>query len=233
MAVLQDSICRSCPHLGESVFSELADEQLDHFCKLKFIHHYKKDQKIFYEGEPNLGLFILCSGTVKLSRSSRFGRRQIVGLSGPCGLLEGKDMFLKDRRTVSAEAMEDCVVCFVKREEFLDLMKRHPQIALGLIERLAVELDAAEEKIGAFAVLDVRRRLADLLIRLAGRYGKPTPDGPLIGIHLTREDIAEMTGTTHETVIRTLSSFKKENLIRDFQKQILLTNEERLRRIAG
>ena len=170
---------------------------------------------------------------MKISRSSRFGRRQILGLSGPCGILEGKDLFLKDRRTVSAEAIEDSVVCFVKRDQFLDLMKRHPKIAIGLIEQLAIELDQAEDTIGALAVLDVRRRLADLLLRLAGRYGEPIPGGLRIAIRLTREDIAEMTGTTHETVIRILSSFKKEKLIREVRKQILLTNEERLRRIAG
>jgi len=233
MAALQDSVCKSCPHLGQSIFSELQEDQLDGFCSLKYVHHYKREQRIFYEGEPNLGLFILCSGKVKISRSSRFGKRQILGLAGPCGLLEEKDLFLKDQRTVSAVAMEDSVVCFVKREDFLALMKRQPQIAFRLVERLAVELEEAEGRIASLSALDVRRRLAGLLLRLAHRHGTLTSDGPLIEIELTREEIAEMTGTTHETVIRILSGFKKENLIREFQKQILLTNEERLRRIAG
>ena len=232
MVFVQESVCKVCPYQKESVFSDLTESGLNEFCGLKLVSHYRKDQRIFYEGEPNLGLFILCSGTVKLTRSSRLGRRQIISITGPCGLLEGKDLFLKDRRTVTAEAMEDCVVCFVKKEDFLDFLKLNPQVAVKMIEQLSRELEQAEERIEALAGMDAKKRLADLLLRLAKQYGKVTPEGRLIEFTLTREEMAEMVGTTQETVIRVLSGFRKEGVIKDLEKQILLINEERLKRLA-
>ena len=232
MVFVQESVCKVCPYRKDSVFSDLTEARLDEFCGLKVVSHYKKDQRIFYEGEPNLGLFILCSGKIKLSRSSKLGRSQIMSITGPCGLLEEKDLFVKDRHTVTAEAMEDCVVCFVKKEEFLDFLKLNPQVAVKIIEQLSRELGQAEERIEAMAVMDVKGRLADLLLRLSKQYGKATPEGRLIEIALTREELAEMVGTTQETVIRVLSGFRKERLIMDIEKQILLINEERLKRIA-
>jgi CRP-like cAMP-binding protein len=232
MGLAQESICKLCPHRSESVFSDLAEERLDQFCRFKLVNHYKKDQRIFYEGEPNLGLFVLCAGKIKLSRTTRFGRKQIIGIADPCGLLEEKDLFLSDRHSASAEAMEDSVVCFIKKENLLDFLTLNPQVALRIIEQLAKELERAQEKIQSLTAMDARRRLAELLLRLADQYGKETPDGRCIEISLTREEIAEMTGMTQETVIRLLSGFRREHLIKESGKRITLIHEERLRKIV-
>lgn len=73
MTVDQESVCRVCPHRKDSVFSELEESRLEEWCKLKIVTIYRKDQRIFYESEPSLGLHIVCSGRVKLSRSSPMG----------------------------------------------------------------------------------------------------------------------------------------------------------------
>ncbi len=232
MVDLQDSICRVCPHRGESVFSGLQEARLNKFCGLKHVGHYKKDQRIFYEGEPALGLFILCSGKVKLSRSSKVGRKQILGITGPCGLLEEKDLFIHDRRSVTAEAMEDSTVCFVRREDFIDFLRLNPEVALKMVEQLSRELEEAENRIEALSALDSRRRVAQLLLSLSARYGRDTADGRLIDIRLTREEMAELVGATQETVIRVLSGFKREMLIAEVDKNLLLKNEDRLKRMA-
>jgi CRP/FNR family transcriptional regulator len=156
-----------------------------------------------------------------------------MDITGPCGLLGEKDLFLRDRRTLTAEAMEDSVVCFVKKEDFLGFLRQNPEVAVKMIEQISSELQQAEEKIEALTVMDSKRRVADLLLRLAKQYGREKPEGTLIEITLTREEMAEMIGTTQETVIRVLSGFRKEGLIKDFEKQTLLTNPERLKRIAG
>lgn len=232
MVSLQESVCKICPYRKESVFSDLPEARLDQFCDLKLVSYYKKDQRIFYEGEPNPGLHILCSGKVKLSRSSKLGRRQIIRITGPCGLLEEKDLFLYNRHTVTAEAMEESVVCFVYKQDFLEFLKHSPEVALKMVEQIARELQQAEDKIEALTALDARRRLAGLLLSLAEQYGKVTPDGKLIEVALTREEMAEMVGTTQETVIRLLSGFRREKLIKDFEKHLLLINEKRLKRLA-
>ncbi len=233
MVTVQESVCKVCRYRKDSVFCNLTEARLDEFCDLKLVSYYKKDQRIFYEGEPNPGLHILCSGKVKLSRSSKLGRRQIIRITGPCGLLEEKDLFLHNRHTVTAEAMEESVVCFVYKQDFLEFLKHNPEVALKMGEQLAMELQQAEDKIEALTALDARKRLAGLLLSLAEQYGKVTPDGKLIEVGLTREEMAEMVGTTQETVIRLLSGFRREKLIKDFEKRLLLINEKRLKGISS
>ena len=148
----------------------------------------------------------------------------------------GKGVFRKCDgcgETLTAEAMEDSVVCFVKREYFVEFLKQNSEVAVKMIGQLSKELMRAEEKIEALSVMDAKRRVADLLLRLAKQYGRENAEGILIEISLTREEMAEMVGTTQETVIRILSGFRKEGLIKDFEKQILVMNEERLKRITG
>ncbi len=233
MVPVPESVCKTCPHRGQSVFRDLTPSQLDAFCRLKVVTPYKKGQRIFYEGEPSLGLFILCAGTVKISRSSTAGKRQIIAISSPCGLLAAKDLFVHTRRSVTAEAMDDCVVCFVKKDDFLHFLKEHQTVALRIIESLSRELEHAEETVHTFTAMDAKQRLANILIRLARRYGRMTPEGRLIEITLTREEIAEMAGTTHETAIRILSGFRKDRVIKDLEKRILVVNEGRLERMAS
>lgn len=232
MTVGQESVCRVCPHRKDSVFSELEDSRLEEWGRLKLVTAYQKDQRMFYESEPSLGLHIVCSGRVKLSRSSPMGRKQIFAIEEPCGLLEEKDLFRAGRHTVTAEAMDDCVVGFVKRDEFHAFLRQNPSVALRMIERLAGELQRAEDTLHSFVTMDVKRRVADLMLRLAGRFGRPSPEGRVINVALTREEWAEMVGTTQETVIRVLSALRKDAVIAEHDQRIVLLDDERLRRIA-
>lgn len=233
MASVPESVCKTCPHRDQSVFRDLTPSQLDAFCRLKLVTHYNKGQRIFYEGEPSLGLFILCAGTVKISRSSTAGKRQIIAISAPCGLLGAKDLFVHARRSVTAVAMSECVEGFVKKDDFLHFLKEHPAVAVRVLECLSRELDHAEDTVHTLTAMDAKQRLAKLLIRLARQYGRITPEGRLIEIALTREEIAEMTGTTHETAIRILSGFRRDRVIRDIEKRILVVNAGRLERMAS
>ena len=228
-----ESVCKICPYKEESIFSNLSDRLLDELCQKKMVSHYKKDQRIFYEGEPSMGIFILCSGQVKLSRLSKLGKKQITGFRRPCGLLEEKDLFLNRRHTVTAEAMEDCVIGFVKEEDFKDFLRKNPSVGLKVIKELSKELEHAEEKIEALTEMDVKTRVATFILRLANEYGKETQEGCRIELFLTREEIAEVVGTTTESVIRVLSRFKKERIIKDSEKHILLVNKVLLQKIAG
>jgi CRP/FNR family transcriptional regulator len=215
------------------VLADLTDDRLEQFSRLKLVSRYRKHQRIFYEGEPNLGLSILCEGKVKLSRSSEGGKTQILDVTGPCGLLGEKDLFLSERRSVTAEAIEDCVVCFIKREQFLSFIEENPRVALRLIQHLSEQLARAEDRSFAFTSMDVKRRVAELLLNLASRHGRPARDGCVLDVSLSREDLAEMIGATPETVIRVLSAFRKDGVIADAGKRLVLRQPERLRRVAG
>jgi CRP/FNR family transcriptional regulator len=227
-----DSVCRLCPYREQSVFGDLPEPQLNEFCSLKLTSRYRKQQRIFYEGEPNLGISIVCSGKVKLSRSSPAGKTQILNIVGPCGLLEEKDLFLSDRHTVSAEALEDSTVCFVKKEQFLAFLSANPTVALRIIRHLSQELARSEDRSFALTSLDVKRRLAALLLELADRHGATVPEGRVINVPLTRENLAEMIGATPESVIRALSAFRKVGVLEDRAKQLVLLRPDHLRSLA-
>jgi CRP/FNR family transcriptional regulator len=107
--------CKDCFVLDRCVLSNISETQLDALDKQGIVCRYKKKQRIFYQGEPCLGLFILCSGQVKLTRANRFGKEQITGIVDPPGLLEEKDLFTTERHGVSAEAINDVTVTFLKK----------------------------------------------------------------------------------------------------------------------
>jgi len=224
--------CKDCLILDRCVLSNLTETQLNEMDKQGIVCHYKKKQRIFYQGEPCLGLFILCSGQVKLTRANRFGREQITGIIDPPGLLEEKDLFTTERHGVSAEAIDDVTVTFLKKEVLLNLFKKNPETALTMIVKLAQELEGAQDRIEAMTFKDGRRRLAELLLKLADQYGCIGADGILLNLKLTRAEIAEMMGTTQETAIRLLSRLKKEKLIKDDTQGILILNQGRLKQIA-
>ncbi|MEO6666098.1 MAG: Crp/Fnr family transcriptional regulator [Nitrospiria bacterium] len=232
MTVGQESICRVCPHRKDSVFSELTESRLEEWCNLKTVTLYRKDQRVFYESEPSLGLHIVCSGRVKLSRSSPMGRKQILAIEEPCGLLKENDLFRSERHTVTAEAMDESVVGFVTRDDFHAFLRKNPSVALRMLDHLAVELERVEDTLHSFVTMDVTRRLADLLLRLADRHGRAIPEGRLIDVALTREEWSEMIGTTPETVIRVLSAFRKGGMIAEHDKRVILLDEGRLKRTA-
>lgn len=232
MMLVKESVCRLCPYRTQSVFCDLPEPQLNEFCGLKLTSHYRKQQRVFYEGEPNLGISILCSGKVKLSRSSAAGKTHILNIVGPCGLLEEKDLFLSDRHSVSAEALEDSTICFVKKEQFLAFLSANPTVALRIIQHLSQELARAEDHAFALTWLDVKRRLAALLLELADRHGATLPEGRLIDVALTRENLSEMIGATPESVIRALSAFRKIGVLKDHAKQIVLLRPDHLRGLA-
>jgi CRP/FNR family transcriptional regulator len=225
-------VCRLCPYREQSVFGGLPEPQLNEFCGLKLTSRYRKQQRIFYEGEPNLGISIVCSGKVKLSRSSPSGKTQILNIVGPCGLLEEKDLFLSDRHAVSAEALEDSTVCFVKKDQFLAFLGANPSVALGIIQHLSQELARSEDRSFALTSLDVKRRLAALLLELADRHGATVPEGRVIDVPLTRENLAEMIGATPESVIRVLSAFRKIGVLKDHAKQIVILRPDHLKGLA-
>lgn len=232
MTKVREISCKDCLVLDRCVLSNLTEVQLDEMDKQGIICHYKKKQRIFYQGEPCLGLFILCSGQVKLTRANRFGKEQITGIINPPGLLEEKDLFTTERHGVSAEAIDDVTVTFLKKEVLLNLFKKNPETALAMIVKLAQELEGAQDRVEAMTFKDGRRRLAELLLKLADEYGQVSANGILLNLKLTRAEIAEMMGTTQETAIRLLSRLKKEKLIKDHTQGILILNQGQLKRIA-
>ncbi|MGH7166881.1 MAG: Crp/Fnr family transcriptional regulator, partial [Nitrospiraceae bacterium] len=194
---------------------------------------FEPNQVVFYEGHVCLGLYLLCAGRVKLTRTSARGHRVIVGILDAGGLIEQHAWRDGALHEVTCEAMEPSQICVIDKERYLALLKRNPGLAVKLLQSVSQELGAQTDRLEAFAFKTARERVAGLLLELAERFGRNTGDGLQVGIPLKREELAEMAGVAVETVIRLLGAFRDQGLVSLGEKTITLMNRDRLVRIAG
>lgn len=191
---------------------------------------YGADEAIFHEGTPAFGFFIICSGKAKLIKQGPAGKRQILKIVGPGELLGEENLFDGGTHTASARTLEPTRARFLKREDFLDFLKRHPMIALQLAEKVARELQGFQAKLIETAYESCRARLARLLLVLAEKYG--TVEGE-IQARISRTDLAEMAGISTETAIRTLGEFEERGLISLKRRKIAILDRAGLEELAA
>lgn len=224
--------CTTCGFRSKSVLCDLAGDDLCAFEKIKRSLVYEPHQTVFYEGHVCLGLYLLCMGKVKLTRSSARGQRQIVRIVGSGELIEKHAFRNGALHEVTCETMETSQICLIEKEPYLAVVRRNPDLALRLIQLLSSELGMHMDQLDQFTFKTARQRLAGLLLELGDRFGKKTDHGVLVGITLKREEVAEMAGVTVETAIRLLSAFRDEDLVSIDGRSITLLNPDRLTQIA-
>lgn len=226
--------CQGCRIRDKTVWASLEDDALEALAGERVASRYQKGDVIFHEGSPCTGLYNVCAGKVKLVRAGRGGRQTIVRMAGTGRTLGERDLFQADgRHSVTAQAMEDTVVCFLGKSALMERLRASPDMMLDMVRRLADALTQAEQRVESLATQDARHRLAGFLLELAREEGKPDGDMTRIGLRLTREEIAEVIGATLETTIRLMSAFKKEGLVKDADGHIVLLDLPRLGRIIG
>ncbi len=220
--------CVTCTSRLLGIFCALKGEALKEFNQNKTVNHYKKGQIIFYEGNQAFGLYCIYSGRVKLYKTGMGGRQQIVRIAGPADILGYRALFAEEPYHATAEALEDADICCIDKNAFFPVLAKNPELALGVIKKISQELRFAEDLATSIAQRPVRERMAALLLMLRQSYGKPTKKGIVIGLQLTREEMAEMVGITQETAIRLLSEFKKDKMIEVKEREITILNLEAL-----
>lgn len=212
------------------IFTELDKKGQHELRELMRSVEYKADEAIFHEGTPAFGFFIICSGKVKLIKQGPAGKRQILKIVGSGELLGEENLFDGGTHTASARTLEPTRARFLKREDFLDFLKRHPMVALRLAEKVARELQGFQAKLIETAYESCRARLARLLLALAERYG--TVEGEIRAC-ISRTDLAEMAGISTETAIRTLGEFEERGLVVLQRRKIRILDRARLEEIAA
>ena len=189
------------------------------------LRRYKKKDLIFTEGEHPRWLFFIRSGKVKLSKSNDNGKEFITKISSEGDFL-GYLSLLKDTPySESAVAMDNCEICFIPRAEFTALVFGNRDVAVQFVKMLASQVADQEQQLVDLAYNSVRKRVANMLVHLSKGNGNE--------IHLLREDMASLTGTVKETLIRTLSDFKQENLIDTTENGIRILNFQKLQAVPN
>lgn len=223
-------LCQQCPVRHLTCIADLPVLDLPEFQAFRITALYRPRQLIFHEGNPALGLHVVCHGSVKLYRSDRFGRDFIVDIATP-GTLLGELGADHEPYSTSAEALTEAQLSFLPRDALVRFIERHPKTAVRLVATLSRALGDTRRKAGVLALKRADARLAELLLHFADGAG--TGRGPTrIRVAYSRRELAEMIGVSTETAIRLLAKLRRGRMITVDGGDLVLTDVERLTRLA-
>jgi CRP/FNR family transcriptional regulator, nitrogen oxide reductase regulator len=195
------------------------------------LNRYEREADIFHQGEPCDRVHVLREGRVKIVHHEADGREVILEVVSPGEVFGGTVLFMPSH-PATARAMTDADVLSFAREVYVQLLSQQPAISQRLIRMLGARLHSMMG-LQIMAGERVERRLAHILIKLADRAGRPDPDGVLITVPLSRQDLADMAGTTLETAIRTMSRFRAQGwIVTRRGGYLVITAEDQLRQQA-
>ena len=190
------------------------------------INTYSKKQIIYQEGKyPNM-LFYIKSGKVKTHKTSDSGKELTIDLYGEGDFLGYNALLENSKYRETAEALDDCEVCIISKEEFEILINNSPDVAQKFIQLLAKNVSAKEEQLLSLAYNSLRKRVSNALLQLQDKY--KTAEDEKFSMHIFRSDIANIAGTATESLIRTLSDFKTEGLIQITEGNITIMDDKKL-----
>jgi len=176
----------------------------------------------FLQGDPADHLYVLTSGRVKLAQSSADGQQVLMRAIGPYTLFGAVALSQNEIYPVSAETVEACTALGWTKPSLMLFVSRYPALAMNAIHMMAAQVQEFQERFRQLATERVERRLARTLLRLASQTGRKTEEGVLIDLPLTRQDLAEMTGTTLFTVSRTLKQWEDQGLVISGRERVII-----------
>ncbi|MEK6691929.1 MAG: Crp/Fnr family transcriptional regulator [Nitrospirota bacterium] len=213
---------------GIPIFSSLTEKELKEIESLFAEEVVKKDEYIFWEGDPSNWLYVVSEGKVRVLKQSASGKDIILEIISSGDLFGGVAVLDKRPYPASAQAMENSKILKLSRSNILKILDSYPTVAIDIVTYMGKRLRDAHEMMRSLAAERVEKRIATILLRLAEKIGIEETGGTRLDINLTRLDLAEMAGTTVETAIRVMSKFGKEGLVDSHAKKIVITNKEKL-----
>ncbi|HET8797727.1 MAG TPA: Crp/Fnr family transcriptional regulator [Thermoanaerobaculia bacterium] len=204
--------CTTCTN--RKGFCDMPSQSVAAMERIKFTAMYPKGALLFVEGERPRGVFVLCSGKVKLTTSSSEGRTLIVRLAEAGEILGASAVLLHRAYEISAETIEPCQVNFIRTEEFMSWVQNDRDAMMSVARQLSGDYYAAQREIRAFGLAQTTsEKLARLVLDWCDESGERTDKGIRLKVLLTHEEIAQMIGTTRETVTRLLTSLRTKKVI--------------------
>lgn len=210
------------------LFKNLAAEELKELEPYLIAETHGKKEAIFSEGDPPEWFYIVSSGKVKITKLSHEGKEIILEVISPHDIFGGVAVIRGFPYPANAVAMENTEVIKISRKNLLRLADRFPSLMHCMALQLGDRMKSSYDSLKNIALERVEARIAALLLKLAGKVGVETKDGILIDMKLTKQDVADMVGTTVETSIRTFSKFKKQGLVADADGKFMIKDKKGL-----
>jgi CRP-like cAMP-binding protein len=196
------------------------------------INEVRRRQVVYLPGDPGHSVYFVNGGRVKISKVTRDGKELTLAYRGPGDLFGELAMVDGGPREEMAEAMDNALLTEMERGDFEHLVQGHPLLGFRLAKLLTVRRREIENKIENLVFKDVNAKLAELLLRLGSDYGVDDARGTLVALKITHQEMANLIGSTRETVSLTLSQFKRRGLIRTEGRKVIISDREGLRALA-
>jgi CRP/FNR family transcriptional regulator, cyclic AMP receptor protein len=194
---------------------------------------YPQDSVIFVEGQQARGVFVVCQGRAKLTTTNKDGKTLILKLAEPGEILGLHAAVTGDAYEFTLETLQASQLAFIPREDFLRFLKHHPDACLMATQQISADCQSAYEVIRSIGLSHTApERLARLLLQWS-RDGQFSTEGIRLKLVLTHEELAQLIGTTRETVTRTLSQFKKQRVLELTGATLVIRNMAALQRMAN
>lgn len=206
------------------IFTDLSDSDLNRIASKMVSRDYEKGQMILLEESTGETFFIITSGTVKVTRLSDDGREVILALLGGSDFFGEMSLLDGEGRSANIVANEDAEVMTLSRRDFLECLETYPKIAIALLEELAVSLRKSDQQIESLSLSDSEQRIGITLIRLAEERGTIKRGDVTVQNLPYQQDIANMAGTSRETVSRTLKLLEDKKLVKRNGSDITIFN---------
>jgi len=217
---------------GMRLFAGLDAADLADVIRFAQSRRVPKGATAFKQGDPADTCHALIDGRIKLMQTGPDGQQVVVRFIGPGETFGTVAVFTGAAYPVDAVAMADCVEIVWSEATMTDLMQRHPRIALNALAIVGARLQEVQNRLREVSTERVERRVAHALLRLVRQAGRRVEGGVEIAFPLTRQDVAEMTGTTLHTVSRILSAWESQGLVESIRQQLVIRQPHRLVAIA-
>ncbi len=214
------------------LLADLGADALQRLAEKVQLHEVRRRRVVYLPGDPGQSVFFINGGRVKISKVTRDGKELTLAYRGPGDVFGELVLIDGGPREEMAEAMENALITEVERGEFERLVQREPMVGYRLTKIVAERRREVENKIEALIFKDVNAKLAELLLRLSVEYGVEERRGTLLAVKITHQEMANLIGSTRETVSLTLSQFKRRDLIATDGRKVILVDREGLKALA-
>jgi len=225
--------CAVCKHHRGSVFSALSRALLLGIDRAKTFHTYSAGQLIFSEGTPAFAVHGIHSGFIKLYKTGSRGEQQVIRVLGPGDTMGFRPILAGEAYAASAQALERTTTCIIPKEAVIELVRLSPRFSLRLLAEQVRELRVSEEQLIALAQQPVKQRAVRVLLSLMEKTSRMVLDRSGTGISIRKKEIAQIVGTTPETLSRTLRELSRLGIVRLSRDGIRVVDPPALKELAG
>ena len=211
------------------LLAELGPEGLARLAERVEQREVRRREVVYMNGDPGDALFFVNGGRIKISKVTRDGKSLTLFYCGPSELFGEGCLLDGGPRTEMAEAVENAMLTQIERGDFERLLQQHAVLGASMTRLMVARRRELETKVEALVFRDVTSKLAELLLKLASEYGVDDARGTMVALKITHQELANLIGSTRETVSLTLSQFKRKRYICTEGRKVIISDAEGLK----